>query len=177
MTRKEKEQVVEELVEMFHSHENFYVADTSGLTVQQINNFRRLCFQKGLKYRVFKNTLIEKALEKLDADFSTFSEEVLKGVSGILFAGEAANGPAWVIKEFRKSDPEGRPHLKGAYIDSDFFIGDDNLDQLSSLKSKTELIGDIIILLQSPVKNVISALQSSQHKLSGIIKTLSEKQA
>lgn len=177
MTRQEKEQVVEQLVEKFTASSDFYVTDTSGLTVEEINSFRRLCFERGLEYRVVKNTLIQKALEKMEGDFSVLNDEVLKGFSGVLFAGESANAPAKLIKEYRKKDAEGRPYFKGACIDSDFYIGDDKLDQLSKLKSKPELLGEIIALLQSPAKRVISALQGGENQLAGIIKSLSEKQS
>ena len=175
MTRQEKARVIEDLTEKFNSKSNFYVADASGLTVKQINAFRRLCFEKGVEYRVAKNTLIQKALASLDADFSTLNDQVLKGVTGILFADDSVSVPAKLLKEFRKTDPEGRPILKGAYIDSDFYIGDEHLEPLSQLKSKAELIGDIINLLQSPAKRVISALQSGESKLAGVVKTLSER--
>ena len=176
MTRQEKAKVIEDLAEKFNEKNNFYIADASGLTVEQVNAFRRLCFEQGVEYRVFKNTLIQKALESLDADFTAFNDQVLKGVSGILFAEESVSVPAKLLKQYRKTDPKGRPILKGAYIDSDFYIGDDKLEPLSQLKSKAELIGDIINLLQSPAKRVISALQSGETKLVGVIKTLSERE-
>lgn len=176
MTREEKTQVVEELVEKFKSNSYFYVTDASGMTVAQINEFRRLCYNKGLKYHVIKNTMVRKALEKVDGDYAPFNENVLKGFTGIIFSPESGNLPAKALKEFRKKSGNDRPLLKGASIDSDLFIGDSMLDALSTLKSKNELIGDIILLLQSPAKNVVSALQSGQHKLAGIIKTLSEKE-
>lgn len=176
MTREEKSQVVEELVEKFKSNSYFYVTDASGMTVAQVNDFRRLCYSKGLKYHVIKNTMVRKALEQMDADYAPFNESVLKGFTGIIFSPESGNLPAKTLKEFRKKLGNDKPLLKGASIDSDLFIGDNMLDALSTLKSKNELIGDIILLLQSPAKNVVSALQSGQHKLAGIIKTLSEKE-
>ena len=176
MTRQEKAKVIEDLAEKFNEKNNFYIADASGLTVEQINAFRRLCFEKGVEYRVVKNTLIQKALDTLEADFSTLNDQVLKGVSGILFVDESVSGPAKVLKQYRKTDPKGRPLLKGAYIDSDFYIGDEQLEPLSQLKSKAELIGDIINLLQSPAKRVISALQSGETKLVGVVMTLSNRE-
>ena len=178
MTRAEKESIVEELYQKFSGTNNFYITDPQGLNVEKINNFRRMCFNKGIEYKVYKNTLIKKALEKLDADYSSFDDTVLKGFSGILFSPESSNTPAKVIKEFRKSakSEELLPLLKGASIDSDLFIGEEHLDTLSALKSKAELIGDVISLLQSPARNVISALQGSRYTLAGLIKTLSERE-
>ncbi|MGI9542572.1 MAG: 50S ribosomal protein L10 [Cyclobacteriaceae bacterium] len=175
MTREEKATIVEELAEKLSSNAHFYFADASGLSVAEINKFRGLCFKRGVEYKVYKNTLIKKALEKIDGDLESL-KEVLKGTSGILFSAESSNAPAKIIKEFRKTDKDGtRPVLKGASIDSDLFIGNEHLAMLSNLKSKTELIGEVIGLLQSPAKNVISALQGGSHTLSGLVKTLSER--
>ena len=134
-----------------------------------------MCFEAGVEYGVYKNTLIQKALEQLDADYTEFFDSVLKGFSGILFTKEAANTPAKVLTGYRKSGGE-KPVLKGASIDTDLFIGDEHLKMLSELKSKNELIGEIIGLLQSPAKNVISALQSGENTLAGLVKTLSERE-
>ena len=176
MTKEEKIQVVDELLEDFNNNTNFYLTDASGLTVAQVNNFRRLCHKRGIGYKVVKNTLIKKALEKLDTDYTSFDGTVLKGFTGIMFSPESGNLPAKIIKEFRKSSGiDSKPLLKGASINTDLFIGENQLDALSSLKTKTELIADVIALLQSPAKNVISALQSGEHKLAGIVKTLSER--
>ena len=123
MTREEKGQIIEELSTKFEENSNFYITDASGLTVEQINAFRKLCFDAGVEYGVYKNTLIQKALEKLDADYVEFTETVLKGFSGIIFSKEVANTPAKVITNFRKSDGGNRPMLKGASIDHDLFIG------------------------------------------------------
>ena len=134
-----------------------------------------MCFEKGVEYKVYKNTLIKKALEKLDADYSEFFD-VLKGFSGIMFTNEeGANLPAKVLKEYRKGKAE-KPSLKGASIDSEFYFGDESVKMLSELKSKNELIGEIIGLLQSPAKNVISALQSGKSTLAGLVKTLSDRE-
>ena len=175
MTKQEKTQVINDLATKFADNTNFYFADASGLTVAEINKFRRLCFEKGVEYNVYKNSLIKKALETLETDYSSFDDSVLKGFTGIIFSKESGNLPAKVIKEFRKSGSGDKPLFKGASIDTDLFIGEENLDALSQLKSKFELIGDVIMLLQSPAKNVISSLQSGQHKLAGILKTLSER--
>lgn len=175
MTREEKVLVLEELSEKLSNKPNFYVTDASGLTVAEINDFRRLCFEKGVEYKVYKNTLIKKALEKLDTDYTEFFD-VLKGFSGIIFTDEdGANLPAKAIKEYRKGGAQ-KPLLKAASIDSEFYIGDDNVKMLSELKSKNELIGEIIGLLQSPAKNVVSALQSGKSTLVGLVKTLSERE-
>lgn len=173
MTREEKVQKVQELAEKLSTCRSYYITDTSELTVDSINQFRRMCFEKGLSYGVYKNTLIKKALEAQENDCSEL-ESVLKGFSGIIFGEGPANAGAKTIKEFRKKGFD-KPVFKGAYIDSDIFIGEENLDMLSDLKSKEELIGEIVGLLQSPAKNVISALQSGGSKLSGIVKTLSER--
>ena len=171
MTREEKAQIIEELSEKFANHAHFYITDAGGFTVAQINNFRRLCFKNGIEYKVYKNTLIRKALEKQEGtDFSPLFK-TLHGFSGVLFSKESGNLPAKVIKEFRLK-LEGKPVLKAASINSDLFIGDENLTTLSELKSKNELIGDVIALLQSPAKNVISALQSANNTVAGLVKSL-----
>jgi large subunit ribosomal protein L10 len=171
MTREEKAQIIEELAEKFAANSHFYITDATGFTVAQVNNFRRLCFKSGVEYRVYKNTLIQKALERQEGtDFSPLFK-ALHGFSGVIFSKEAGNTPAKVIREFRKK-LEGKPVLKAASINSDLFIGDENLIMLSELKSKNELIGDVISLLQSPAKNVISALQSGKHTVAGLLKTL-----
>jgi len=173
MTREYKAQIIDELSDKLSKTPFFYLVDASGLTVAEINKFRGMCFDKGLDYKVYKNTLVKKALENQEGDFSDLYD-VLKGTTGIVFSAEAGNLPAKVVKQYRSEGSE-KPLLKAASIDSDFFIGDEQLNALSKLKSKAELIGEIIGLLQSPAKNVISGLQSSGSKLSGILKTLSEK--
>lgn len=176
MTREEKAVIIEELTGKLSMCRNFYFTDASGLTVEQINKFRRLCYNKGIEYKVYKNTLITKALEKQEADYSSLFDDVLTGFSGILFSAKAANLPANAIKEFRKEVPvDNKPILKAACIDTEIFVGDEHLNSLSKLKSKNELISDIIMLLQSPAKNVISALESGKTILAGIVKTLSER--
>lgn len=176
MTREEKAQIIEELSEKFANNAHFYITDASGFTVAQVNNFRRLCYKSGIEYKVYKNTLIKKALEKQEGtDFSPLFD-TLKGFSGVLFSKEIGNAPAKIIKEFR-AKIEGKPVLKGASINSDLFIGDENLTMLSELKSKNELIGDVIALLQSPAKNLISALTSSKNTVAGLIKALEERES
>lgn len=174
MTREEKAQIIEELSKKFAENAHFYLADASGLTVEQVNGFRRLCFKSGLEYGVYKNTLIRKALEKQEGVDYTPLFDVLNGFSGVLFSKETGNLPAKVIKEYHKK-LEGKPALKAASINSDLFIGAENLNMLSELKSKNELIGEVISLLQSPAKNVVSALLSGKNTLGGLMKTLEER--
>jgi large subunit ribosomal protein L10 len=168
MTREEKSQVIQDLTAKLAENNTIYLADISGLNALATSNLRRACFKADVKLAVVKNTLLAKASEK---DFGDLPS-VLKGNTSIMIA-EASNAPAKVIKEFRKKSK--KPLLKGAFIEEAIYIGDDQLDSLVNIKSKEELLGDIITLLQSPAKNVISALQSSGNKLSGILTTLSEK--
>ncbi|MFK7901166.1 MAG: 50S ribosomal protein L10 [Cyclobacteriaceae bacterium] len=172
MIREKKAQIIDELSDKLSNVSFFYLADASGLTVAEINKFRGICYEKGLEYKVYKNTLVRKALEKQEGDYSELYD-VLKGTTGIIFSPEAGNLPAKAIKEYRTGSD--KPILKAASIDGDFFIGDEHLKSLAELKSKAELIGEIIGLLQSPAKNVISGLQGGGNKLSGILKTLSER--
>ncbi len=173
MTKEEKHKIVEELSQKLASVPNFYITDASGLSVEQINKFRKLAFQRGIEYKVVKNSLIKKALSTLKTDYASFDDSVLKGFSGILFS-DSGKAPAQLLKDFRKDGGE-KPAFKGASVDSAIFVGEDNLDLLTKLKTKHELIGEIIGLLQSPASNVISALQSGGGKIAGIVKTLSER--
>jgi large subunit ribosomal protein L10 len=176
MTRAEKEAVIDELSGKLSENDYFYLTDSSGLTVENVNNLRRLCFEKQIEMRVVKNTLLRKAMEKMDNDGYEPLMEVLKGPTSIMFC-ETGNVPAKLIKEFRKKNAKlEKPLLKAAYIDSAVYVGEDQLDALSQIKSKVELIGDVIALLQSPAKNVISGLLSGGQKLSGILKTLEERE-
>ena len=172
MNREEKQEVVLALQEKMQEYGNFYIADTSGLSVEKVNNIRRKCFESGIEMKVAKNTLIKKAIEGLEGDSSEIFT-ALKGQSALLFS-KVGNGPAKLIKSLRKGKEE-KPALKAAYIDSAIFVGDNHLDSLVSLKSREELIGEIIGLLQSPAKNVVSALQSGGNKIAGIVKTLQER--
>jgi large subunit ribosomal protein L10 len=176
MTKEEKISLVNDLVAKLAETDYFYITDASGLTVSEVNEFRQMCFDKGLEYRVVKNTLIKKALDQLEADYEEFSTEVLKGFSGIMFSPETGNLPAKVLKEYRKKHGDDKVLLKGASIDSALYIGDNQLDALSQVKSKAELIGDVIALLQSPAKNVISGLKSGGDILAGILKTLEDRE-
>ena len=172
MTREEKSQVIEDLTGKLTENNVIYLADISGLNASDTSNLRRACFKANVKLAVVKNTLLAKAMESSDKDFGELPT-VLKGNTSMMFS-EASNAPAKVIKEFRKGKQE-KPILKGAYIEESIYVGDDQLDSLVNIKSKEELIGEIIGLLQSPAKNVISALQSGGGKLHGILQTLSER--
>ena len=172
MTREEKSQVIEALTAELAESSNFYLTDLSGLNAGMTSQLRRACFKANVRLSVVKNTLLEKAMEASEKDFGELPS-TLKGNTSVMYS-ETGNAPAKVIKAFRKKSE--KPFLKGAYIEEAVYIGDDQLDMLVDIKSKEELIGDIIGLLQSPAKNVISALQSSGGKLSGIIKTLSQKE-
>ena len=171
MNKQEKDKTIQALDNMLNDNNNFYLADISGLNAEQNSALRRLCFKRSVSIKVVKNTLLKKAFDKNDLDFSQL-DNVLVGNTSIMQA-EVGNAPAKVIKEFRKKNK--KPILKAAHIEEAMYIGDENLATLADLKSKEELIGDIITLLQSPAKNVISSLQSGGNKLAGIIKTLEEK--
>ena len=171
MNKQEKDKTIQALDNMLCDNNNFYLADISGLNAEQNSALRRLCYKRSVSIKVVKNTLLKKALEKNNLDFSQLYN-VLAGNTSIMQA-EVGNAPAKVIKEFRKKNE--KPILKAAHIEEAMYIGDENLATLADLKSKEELIGDIITLLQSPAKNVISSLQSGGNKLAGIIKTLEEK--
>ena len=172
MTREEKSLVIDNLTAQLAENNVIYVTDLTGLDAQQTSALRRACFKADIKLAVVKNTLLAKAMESSDKEFGELPH-ILKGNSALMYA-EVGNAPAKLIKEFRKKSD--KLVLKGAYIDSAVFVGDNQLDALAAIKSKNEIIGDIIGLLQSPAKNVISALKSSGGKLAGIIKTLSEKE-
>ena len=172
MTREEKSQVIEALTAELAQSSNFYLTDLSGLNAVMTSNLRRACFKANVKLSVVKNTLLEKAMEASEKDFGELPS-TLKGNTSVMYS-ETGNAPAKVIKAFRKKSE--KPFLKGAYIEEAIYIGDNQLDLLVDIKSKEELIGEIIGLLQSPAKNVVSALKSSGGKLSGIIKTLSQKE-
>lgn len=171
MRKEDKNQLILSLAEELKDSNYFYITDISNLDAEQTSDLRRLCFSKDVKLRVVKNTLLHKAMEKAEKDFDTLYD-ILKGPTSVMFA-DAGNVPAKLIKEFRKKSD--KPIIKGAYVEEMVYIGDDQLDFLANIKSKNELIADIVALLQSPAKNVVSALQSGGNKLSGILETLSEK--
>ncbi|MDR2038269.1 MAG: 50S ribosomal protein L10 [Bacteroidales bacterium] len=172
MKKEEKGQIIDSLVEQINSFPHIYIADISGLNAADTSALRRLCFDRGIKLVVAKNTLLKKAFEKADGDYEELFG-VLKTPTSVMFSTEGST-PAKLIKEFRKSHE--RPTLKAAYVEESVYVGENQLEVLASIKSKEELIGDVIMLLQSPAKNVISALQSGKHLLAGLVKTLSEKE-
>ena len=171
MNKQEKNEMIAILDGMLNDNKNFYLADVSGLTAEENASLRRLCFKREVSLQVVKNTLLKKAFEKNNTDFSELFS-VLAGNTSIMQSQEPSSA-AKVIKEFRKKNE--KPILKAAYIEESLYIGDDNLSALADLKSKDELIGDIITLLQSPAKNVIASLQSGGNKISGIVKALQER--
>jgi len=171
MTKEEKNQFIDVLDKSIQENSNFYLADISGLSAEESSKLRRLCFKREVSLQVVKNTLLKKALERNDSSFEELYD-VLKGNTSIMFT-DTANAPAKVIKEFRKK--HDKPVFKAAHLDASFYIGEEYLDTLSELKSKNEIIAEIVALLQSPAKNVISSLQSGSYKLSGIVKTLAER--
>ena len=173
MTKQEKHEIVEKLSAKLNDNSIFYLADISELDAESSTKLRKLAHKREVSLNVVKNTLLRKALETADGSFEEFYE-VLKGNTSIMFS-EVGNAPAKLIQEFRKKN--NRPILKGAYIEESIYIGDDQIEALTQIKSKEELIGDIIMLLQSPAKNVVSALQSSGNTIAGLIKTLSERGA
>jgi len=172
MTREEKSQVIQDLTAQLTDNANIYLADISGLNAGSTSDLRRAAFKANVQMAVVKNTLLEKAMEASDKEFGELPT-VLKGNTSVMYS-ETGNAPAKVIKAFRKKSD--KPLLKGAFIEEAIYIGDDQLDMLVDIKSKEELIGEIVGLLQSPAKNVISALKSGGGTLAGIIKTLSEKE-
>ena len=172
MTREEKSKAITEIKDVLSQNGIIYLTDISGLNSIETSNLRRLCFKSGVKLEVMKNTLLEQAMTASDKDFGDLLE-TLKGNTSIMLS-DVGNAPAKVIKDFRKKSE--KPILKGAIIESDVYLGDEQLELLSSIKSKEEIIGEIVILLQSPVRNIISALKSSSSKLSGIIQTLSNRE-
>lgn len=173
MTKEDKSLAIQELKEKFSKAQFFYVTDSSTLTVEEVNQFRRKCFEQGIEMQVVKNKLAIKALQSLEAErgfepiYSAF-----EGPSSILFT-DAASIPARLIKEFRET--HARPILKAAYIDTSVYTGDDQLKVLVALKTKNELIGEVIMILQSPASNVVSALKSGGQKIAGIVKALEER--
>jgi large subunit ribosomal protein L10 len=171
MRKEEKTQLIEALAEKLNNVSSFYLTDISNLNVETTNKLRRLCFKRNIEVSMVKNTLLKKAMEKTGKEFEQLYD-VLTGSTSIMFA-EVAKDPAKLIQEFRKTSP--KPILKAAYVQESIFVGDDQLTALINIKSKNELIGDVIWMLQSPMNNVMSALQSGSNILSGIVKTMSEK--
>jgi large subunit ribosomal protein L10 len=172
MTKEDKNQIVNEVAEKLQENKNFYVVDAADLTVVKVNAFRRECFKQGIELKIVKNTLIEKALERvgITEDFSS----VLKGPSGLMFS-DNATAPAKLIKDFRKK--ASKPAMKAAYIEESLYVGDEQLDAVINIKSKQVLLGELIATLQSPMQNVLSGLKGQGAKIAGILKTLEERTA
>lgn len=170
MRKEDKNTIIETIAATIKEYDNFYLTDISTLNSVKTSQLRAECFQNDIKLLMVKNTLLGKALESLDIDFSEFNQ-ILKGNTAIMFS-NVANAPAKLIEKFGK---DGKPALKGAYVQESFYIGGENLKALVNIKSKTELIGDVIGLLQSPIKNVVSALQSGGNTIHGVLETLSKK--
>ncbi|MBQ9469373.1 MAG: 50S ribosomal protein L10 [Bacteroidales bacterium] len=174
MRREDKNLVIDRIAEQIKQYPHFYLTDTAELNAEATSNLRRICYEKQVKMVVVKNTLLKLALERSGkADFSALYD-TLKGSTSIMFS-ETGNVPAKLIKEFRQGGA-AKPTLKAAYVEESIYVGEGQLEALVALKSKNELIGDVIALLQSPAKNVVSALKSGGSKLSGVIKTLSERE-
>ena len=171
MKKEDKSLVISQIKETVESYSHFYLTDAEGLNAEQVSDLRRLCFKSDVKMLVVKNKLMIKALESTGVDFSPLFGS-LKNNTAVLFS-NTGNGPAKLIKDFSKKTK--KPVLKAAYVEESFYIGEDQLDALISVKSKNELIADVIALLQSPAKNVVSALQSGGNTIHGVLKTLSER--
>lgn len=172
MRREDKDVIINDLVEDLNQTKHFYLTDISELNAEESSNLRRKCFESQIRLLVVKNTLLKKAMEKSEADYDDLYD-VLKDSTSIMFC-ETGNVPAKLIKEFRKT--MDKPILKAAYVEESFYIGDENLDSLSKIKSKEELLGDLLSLLMSPANNLASALSSAGGNLAGALKTLSEKE-
>jgi large subunit ribosomal protein L10 len=172
MTRTEKDQLIDELVQMLAEKNVVYLTDASGLDSEATTSLRRECYKKDIRVRVVKNTLLRKAMERTEGRDYTDLYDVLKGQTALL-VGDVGNAPARVLKEFRKK--HDMPILKGAYVEEATYLGDSNLETLTTIKSKEELVADVIALLQSPMKNVVGALNSGGNTLSGLVKALQER--
>ncbi len=174
MTREEKNEIINQLAEKIKQTTNYYLTDISELNAADTTKLRRLCYSKEINLVVVKNTLLKKAFEKADASNEEINN-VLSGPTSVMFC-EVGNVPAKLIKEYRKKQKKKKPLLKAAYVEESVYIGEEQLETLVNIKSKDELIADVVALLQSPLKNVVSSLQSGGNTLTGILKTLSEKE-
>lgn len=172
MKRSEKLEIIDNLTEQINSYNHFYLADIADLNAEDSSNLRRLCFTKEVKLVVVKNTLLRKALENSEKNTEELYD-TLKGNTSVMFC-EVGNTPARLIKEFSKEHK--KPLLKAAYVEESIYVGENQLEALTSIKSKDELLGDLIALLQSPMKTVVGQLQSGGSKIQGILQTLSEKE-
>ncbi len=172
MRRAEKESIIEDLREQIENASHFYLTDISNLNAADTSNLRRKCFEREIELVVVKNTLLRQALEKSEGKFDELYD-ILKDSTSIMFC-ETGNTPAKLIKDFRKD--KDRPLLKAAFVEESIYLGEEQLDMLSSLKSKNELIADVLALLQSPMTNLLSAMQSGGNNMAGALKTLTEKE-
>ncbi len=172
MRREEKNTIIDSLTQKLKEYDHFYLTDIAQLNAADTSDLRRKCFENDIKLVVVKNTLLKRALEQCEGNYEELYP-ILKGTTSIMFT-QSGNVPAKLIKEFRRG--HDKPVLKGAYVQESVYIGDNMLDALISIKTKQELIGDVILLLQSPARNVISALQSGGNKLHGVLETLSKKE-
>lgn len=174
MRKEDKSAIIELIAATVNEYGNFYLTDIEALNAEKTSALRRECFKQDVKLVVVKNSLLKKALETVEGDFSSLYTS-MKGNTAVMFS-NVANVPARLIKNFTKDTKgEGKPKLKAAYVQESFYIGAEYLDALVNVKSKNELIGDVIAMLQSPAKNVISALQSGGQTLCGVLKTLEER--
>jgi large subunit ribosomal protein L10 len=172
MTKAEKNQLIDELVDTLSASGTVYLTDTSELNAEVTSELRRTCFNRNIKMTVVKNTLLMKAFERVEGkDYSELYGS-LKGSTSLMMA-ESSSAPARLIKEFRRK--HAKPVLKAAYVEEMCFVGDNQIDTLINIKTREELIGDIVALLQSPIRNVVGALQSGGHTVAGLVKTLSER--
>lgn len=171
MIKEDKDKIIQDLTVRLQNFSHFYLADISDLNASDTSNLRRKCFDKQIELVVVKNTLLRKAMESFEGKYSELFD-VLQGGTSVMFT-NAASEPAKLIKEFRKTNK--KPLLKGAFVEESVYIGDNQVDKLVAIKSKEQLIGDIILMLQSPLNNVMSSLQSGKNILAGVVKTLSEK--
>lgn len=175
MKRSEKQAIIDNLVQEINSYNHFYLTDIAELDADVTSSLRRMCYQKDIKLVVVKNKLLKRAFDASEKEAGELYD-VLKENTALMFC-DTGNVPAKLIQDFRKKNKKvAKPLLKGAYVEESIYIGEDQLDTLATIKSKEELIGDVISLLQSPAKNVISALQSGGQTLTGLLKTLSEKE-
>ncbi|HCC71083.1 MAG TPA: 50S ribosomal protein L10 [Bacteroidales bacterium] len=171
MRREEKKEIIDSLAKQLQEYNHFYLTDTAELNAAHTSDLRRACFEKDIKLIVVKNTLLKRALDKSEKDFEELND-VLKGSTSVMFT-NVGNVPAKLLKDFRKK--HDKPVLKGAFVEESVYIGDTQLDTLAALKSKDELIADLIALLRSPMQNVMSALQSGSNNIHGVLEALSKR--
>lgn len=173
MKKEDKSAIIKQIESTINEYAHFYLADIGGLNAAETSELRRVCYKQDIKLLVVKNTLLRKALESSSVDFTEIFGS-LKGETSILLS-NTGNAPAKLIKDFSKASKSKKPVLKAAYVEESFYIGENQLDALVSIKSKNELLGELIGLLQSPAKNVVSALQSGGNTIHGVLKTLAER--